>query len=111
MLSIIFLQNFCSSIFLFDWLQNNLIPCPFKALMGFDCPGCGFQRAFIFLIEGDLKQSWNMYPPTVPLIFLFLFAGFSYLVPFKNRSVSIQILAIIIGNFILFSYLYKLFIK
>src|ERR1700749_3263759 len=28
--------------------------CPFHLLTGFDCPGCGSQRAFFFLLHGDI---------------------------------------------------------
>lgn len=111
MCSMMLLQVFCSSINLFNWLQNHLIPCPFKFVTGFDCPGCGFQRALILLIKGDFRQSWEMYPPTIPIAFLFLLAGLSYIMPFKNRSVVINTLAIVVGNFVLFVYLYKLFIN
>jgi Protein of unknown function (DUF2752) len=31
--------------------------CPFHLLTGFDCPGCGSQRAFYCLLHGDLKQA------------------------------------------------------
>jgi len=110
MLSILLIKVFCSSVNLFSWLQNHLIPCPFKTLTGFDCPGCGFQRALILLVKGDFQQSWNVYPPTIPLLSIFLFATVSYIFPFKKRSAAINILAVITGNFVLFSYLYKLVI-
>jgi len=109
MLTLILLPVFCSSVNFFSWLQNYLIPCPFKALTGFDCPGCGFQRALLLLIRGDFQQSWSMYPPTIPVLIIFLFAAVSYIFPFKARATIINTLAIITGNFILFSYLHKLF--
>lgn len=31
--------------------------CPFRLLTGFDCPGCGSQRAFYFLLHGDVLQA------------------------------------------------------
>jgi len=111
MLSLILFQVFCSSVNLFNWLQNHLIPCPFKALSGLECPGCGFQRAFLFLIQGEFKNSWNIYPPAIPIVSLFLFSGISYIFHFKNRAVTINISAIIVGNFVLLSYLYKLSIN
>jgi len=111
MLSIISLQIFCSSVNLFNWLQNHLIPCPLKALTGFDCPGCGFQRAFILLVQGDFANSWSLYPPTVPILCLFICSGISYILSIKNRSAVINIAAIIVGNFVLLSYFYKLFMR
>ncbi|WP_316830655.1 DUF2752 domain-containing protein [Pedobacter aquatilis] len=111
MASIILFQMICSAVNLFNWLQNHLIPCPFKTLTSIDCPGCGFQRSFIFLLQGNLIASWKMYPPTIPLLCLFLFAGISYLKPFKNRSLIINISAILVGNFIMVVYLYKIFLR
>ncbi|QIL39690.1 DUF2752 domain-containing protein [Pedobacter sp. HDW13] len=99
---------FCSLINLVDWLQNHLISCPFKALTGIDCPGCGFQRSFIAIIQGDLSKSWLLYPPTIPLLILFIAAGLLYKFPIKNQSLILRILVIVVGNFVMLSYLYKM---
>ena len=60
--------EFCSHLTLVTWLQNHLLPCPFKYLTGFDCPGCGFQRSFIALLQGRFNDSLRYYPATIPLI-------------------------------------------
>ena len=31
--------------------------CPVKLLTGYDCPGCGFQRAFHALLHGNLWEA------------------------------------------------------
>ncbi|ARS42284.1 hypothetical protein CA265_22535 [Sphingobacteriaceae bacterium GW460-11-11-14-LB5] len=100
---------FCSSINLVDWLQNHLITCPFKALTGIDCPGCGFQRSFIALLQGDLSKSWSLYPPTIPLLFLFISAGLLYKLQIKKGPLIFRILVLVIGNFVMISYLHKMF--
>ena len=33
--------------------------CPLKALTGFDCPGCGSQRAFHAILRGDIAGAWR----------------------------------------------------
>ncbi|TDG37187.1 DUF2752 domain-containing protein [Pedobacter changchengzhani] len=91
-----------------NWLQNYLIPCPFKALTGIDCPGCGFQRSFLALLQGNFTQSWHLYPPTLPILLLFVITGFLIQFKVKNRSKIINLLAIIVGNFVLISYLVKM---
>ncbi|WP_410479498.1 DUF2752 domain-containing protein [Pedobacter agri] len=93
---------------MFDWLQNHLIPCPFKALTGIDCPGCGFQRSIIALLQGNILKSWTLYPSTIPLILLFLIVGVLYRFPIKNKDFIMKILIIIVGNFIVVSYLIKM---
>lgn len=47
-----------------DWM----IACPVKSATGIDCPGCGFQRAFLDLMGGDLAGAWHHYPPLFPFI-------------------------------------------
>jgi hypothetical protein len=47
---------------------NLSIPCPFHALTGLYCPGCGFTRAINSLIDFDLTQAFRFNP----LIFLLL---------------------------------------
>ncbi|NTE04878.1 DUF2752 domain-containing protein [Agrobacterium tumefaciens] len=102
---------FCSSINIFDWLQNHLLTCPFKALTGIDCPGCGFQRSIIALFQGNFHKSWLLYPPTIPVILLFVIAGILYKFPVKHQSLVLKILILVVGNFVMISYLYKMFIQ
>lgn len=33
--------------------------CPFKLLTGFDCPGCGSQRAIHALLNGHIAEAWR----------------------------------------------------
>ncbi|RYU86148.1 DUF2752 domain-containing protein [Mucilaginibacter terrigena] len=65
---ILFIE-FCSRFSFIQWLQNHLIPCPFKQLTGLDCPGCGLQRSVIALLHGDIYQSFKYHPATILLIF------------------------------------------
>lgn len=111
MLSIILLTIFCSLINFIDWLQNHLLPCPFKALTGIDCPGCGFQRSLVALLQGDFIKSWALYPPTIPLLLLFIISGLFYRFRIKNQGIVFKTLVIMVGNFVVFAYLYKMFIR
>ena len=108
MLSIILSYFFCSLINFIDWLQNHLLSCPFKALTGIDCPGCGFQRSLIAILQGDLSKSWALYPPTIPLLLLFTTAGLLYKFPIKNQAIVFKAMVIIVGNFVVLAYLYKM---
>ena len=33
--------------------------CTFKALTGYDCPGCGFQRALHAALHGEFAMAWH----------------------------------------------------
>lgn len=58
---------FCSYWGFTQWLQNHLLTCPFKSLTGIDCPGCGFQRSVVAILQGNLHLSLQYYPATIPL--------------------------------------------
>ena len=50
------------------------IPCIWKILYGFHCPGCGLTRAFISLLELDFKKAFE----SNWLIFIIMPFGFFY---------------------------------
>lgn len=33
--------------------------CAFRAMTGYDCPGCGFQRALHAALHGDFGSAWH----------------------------------------------------
>jgi hypothetical protein len=87
-----------------------LLPCPFKYLTGIDCPGCGFQRSVIALIQGDLHKSFLFYPPAIPLILFFAYglADKVFKLDTKNSHVK-KTGYIIVATIILISYSAKLY--
>lgn len=56
-----------------DWLEQLLLPCLFKALFHWECPGCGFQRSVLLLLKGKVWESVQLYWATFPILFMFLF--------------------------------------
>jgi hypothetical protein len=66
--------------------KYRLFPkCPFHTLTGFDCPGCGSQRAIYSLLHGNLKDAMGfnlLLVISVP----FLLVHFSY----KIRSAILK---------------------
>ncbi len=53
-------------------LHSFFVPCPFKYLTGYHCPGCGSQRAIHQLLHGDLLSAFRLNPLMIlslPLIF------------------------------------------
>ena len=48
-----------AALFLLNPTDHAFIPkCPFKLVTGFDCPGCGFQRAVHALLHGRIAEAW-----------------------------------------------------
>ena len=46
-------------LYLVDPSATPLAPkCPLKMLTGWDCPGCGFQRAAHALLHGNVLEAW-----------------------------------------------------
>jgi hypothetical protein len=100
----------CNHLAFFKWLQGHLIPCPFKYLTGIDCPGCGFQRSVLALVQGDLHQSFQLYPPAIPLLLFFAYGiadGFFKLD--TKKGVVKKTLFILIGSMVMISYIIKLY--
>ena len=49
--------------------------CPVKWVTGFDCPGCGSQRALRALLQGHPMEAWSynlILPPVVAYLLLIL---------------------------------------
>ncbi|MCC8408438.1 DUF2752 domain-containing protein [Mucilaginibacter sp. UR6-1] len=94
---------------LFNWLKGHLLPCPFKYLTNLDCPGCGFQRSFIALLQGDFKSSFELYPPSIPLILAFLYFAASHKFPLDNRNDTVKkTVFIVAATIVTVSYIIKL---
>lgn len=41
------------------------LPCPVHAITGYNCPGCGTQRAIHYLLKGNPKAAWQANPLTL----------------------------------------------
>lgn len=91
-----------------SWLQTFLLPCPFKAVTGIDCPGCGFQRSLNTLFQGNWTESYELYPPTIPLLVVLLFAVLKRFIGFDKRDIMLKVLATACGWFVLGVYVLKL---
>lgn len=59
-----------------DPLQYPYYPkCPIKQVTGFDCPGCGNQRALHELLNGNFRAAFN-YNPLTFILLPYLIFGF-----------------------------------
>jgi len=109
LLSVNAIPIFCSRLTFISWLQNHLIPCPFKYLTGIDCPGCGFQRSVIALMHGDLNKSLSLYPAAIPLILLSIYVAADGFFKLDNsKNMLKKTLFMTVGLLIIGSYCYKM---
>lgn len=88
-------------------VEDYMLPCYTKKLLGFDCPGCGLQRAVAFLFKGDFSAAWDMYPAIFTIIPLFGFLAVDQLFQIKNSNKIIITLMIVSVGLILTNYISK----
>ena len=85
-----------------------MLPCFTKQMIGMDCPGCGIQRSISLLLQGNVIDSFLMYPALIPIIFLLGFLIFDMFVTVKyGEQLKLWGTIIAIGT-ILTSYIIKL---
>ena len=90
------------------WLENHQQKCPIKENLGFDCLGCGAQRAFILLLKGEFVKSILVYPGLIPIMVLIII--FVLQISFKSNKLYIilKIWFIFTALLILTSYFIKI---
>ncbi|MGE8242739.1 hypothetical protein D3C87_712360 [compost metagenome] len=50
-----------------------LIPCLWKAITGYECPGCGLTTAFVALLRMQWAYAWSANPMIYVLVPAFIF--------------------------------------
>lgn len=84
-----------------------MLTCPYKALSGFDCPGCGMQRAFVELLKGNFFESLHLYPALLPIIFTLLLTALHLKFNFEKGAAYIKYSFITSTAIIVISYIIK----
>ncbi len=90
------------------WLESNLLTCPSKKFLHFECPGCGLQRSYIALMKGDLMNSLQLYPAAIPILLLFCYLLLHLFFRFNNGARVLSTLYIFCAIIILVHYIYKI---
>lgn len=90
------------------WLEDHYMTCPYKAMSGVDCPGCGMQRAFIELLKGNFIESFQLYPALLPTIFTLLFTILHLMFKFQNGATVVKYSFIITVAIVVISFLLKM---
>ncbi len=90
-----------------SWLKYHSQPCFYKEFFGFECPGCGTQRAFIELLRGNIYDSFLLYPPLIPILILFIFFILHIIFRIKKGEIILKIMLKIVIAIIFISWLIK----
>lgn len=74
-----------------DPASNSIFPnCPFLSLTGFQCPGCGSQRATHQLLNGNILAAFQ-YNPLFVIAIPYIFVGALFGLPvFKEKYLGLQ---------------------
>jgi Protein of unknown function (DUF2752) len=91
-----------------NWLEEHQLPCLFKSITHFDCPGCGLQTSLLLLLRGNIMDSLKTYPALLPIIFLFLYLIFHVIKKTANGALVLKYLYFFCTGIIVLSYIYKL---
>lgn len=85
-----------------------MLPCMFKQTFGFDCMGCGLQRALHLLVQGDFYGAFAFYPPVYTLLLLIGITARFGLKPTQKNGRQVLVVALLNVIVILGAYLIKM---
>jgi len=89
-------------------VEDYMLPCLTKKLFGYDCLGCGLQRAVALIYNGEFIAAFKMYPAIYTLILLGIFIMVNIFTTFKHQEAIKKWLFIINIAVIVISYFIKL---
>lgn len=88
--------------------EDYMFTCLNKSIFGFECLGCGGQRAVVLLFHGDFIAAFKMYPAVYTLIPLFIVITLNFFFKFNRATKIISILGIASIVLILLNYIIKI---
>lgn len=91
-----------------DYLKAHLLSCPYKKYFHVECPGCGFQRSLVELVEGNVLLSLKLYPALIPLLCVWLLTVLHLIFKFKNGAFIIKYLFLFCAIIITINYVVRL---
>ena len=88
-------------------VEDYMLPCLNKKLLGIECFGCGSQRALLMVFKGDFVGAFQLFPAIYPMIFLFILIEYSIFNPQKKLGNWILWVGIITATTMTTSYYIK----
>ncbi len=88
-------------------LEKYMLPCFSKTLFGIECLGCGFQRGFLLLLQGDFEGAFEMYPAIFTTLVFLAILGVNFIDKNRNYKKIIISSAVINGIFMIAGYYFK----
>ena len=88
-------------------MEEYMIPCMHKKIFGVDCMGCGTQRAFLMVLQGNFTDAFKMFPAIYTTILLFLLIFLHFVDKKRKYHKAIIFIAILNAAIMVFAYIYK----
>jgi hypothetical protein len=79
-----------------------------KKIFGIECLGCGTQRAFILILNGEFTEAFYMFPAIYTTLLFFAVLAFHFIDKSRNYHKMIIGLAVINALLMISSYIYKM---
>ena len=87
--------------------DDFMLPCMNKSIFGFDCLGCGTQRALLLILEGEFVEAFYMFPAIYTTILFIFILAFNFIDKSRNYHKIIIGLALTNAVIMIVSYFYK----
>ncbi len=88
--------------------EADMLPCLSKQVLGLECPGCGLQRSVALLLNGQVAESFLMYPGLYPMLLFFAFAAADRFAGFRQGPRITSALGLLTVGTILINFLLKI---
>ena len=87
--------------------DDFMLPCLNKSIFGFDCMGCGTQRALLLILKGEFVEAFYMFPAIYTTILFVFILAINFIDKSKNYHKIIIGLALTNAVIMVVSYIYK----
>lgn len=68
------------------------IPCPFRMITGYRCPGCGLSHAAVSLAHFDIQSAFRANALFVPMYAYIIFAAVREFIPSDKKDPRVEII-------------------
>jgi hypothetical protein len=89
-------------------IDQYLLPCMNKTLFGIECMGCGTQRAFLLVLNGEFTAAFKLFPAIYTTLLLFVFLGLHFIDKSRNYHKFIIGLALFNAIIMIIAYFYRM---
>ena len=87
--------------------DDFMLPCMNKSIFGFDCLGCGTQRALLLILKGEFAEAFYIFPAIYTTILFIFILAFNFIDKSRNYHKIIIGLALTNAVIMVVSYFYK----